>query len=78
MLLITYNIGAVYSFRLSEPKKNHNPCLLKGKEKNVEGIFFLYTVPLKISKIVDSINKLKGHLSVRWIPIHRFLRTRFS
>lgn len=52
MLLITYNIGAVYGFRLSEPKKKSlNPCLLKGKEKNVEGIFFLYTVPLKISKI---------------------------
>ena len=26
-------------------------------------------MPLKISKLIHSINKLKGHLSVRWILI---------
>lgn len=30
---------------------------------------------LKLVKLIHSINKLKGNLAVRWLPIQRFLRT---
>lgn len=30
---------------------------------------------LTLVKLIHSINKLKGNLAVRWLPIQRFLRT---
>lgn len=81
MLLMTYNIGAVFSLvlesvNLKKKIKITEPMFIKMEGEKCRGDFFSsIQYHLTLVKLIHSINKLKGNLAVRWLPIQRFLRT---